>query len=102
MRTCKAVLYLALIALAAFSPPAYAQEATLSGTITDSSGGVLPASPSTSSRADTGNTLVRRDRRAGRVPPADAGRRVPRDRGAPGFATITRTRLAARRADGRV
>ena len=57
MRTCKAVLYLALVALAAFSPPAYAQEATLSGSITDASGGVLPGVTINIVQGDTGNTL---------------------------------------------
>ena len=37
---------------------AYAQEASISGTITDSTGGVLPGVTITAAHVDTGNTFV--------------------------------------------
>ena len=91
MRTCKAVLYLALIALAAFSPPAYAQEATLSGSITDASGGVLPGVTINIVQGDTGNTLsaVTDERGGFRLPMRVGEYRVTAE--PPGFATINRT-----------
>ena len=90
MRTCKAVLYLALVALTAFSPPAYAQEATLSGSITDASGGVLPGVTINIVQGDTGNTLsaVTDERGGFRLPMRVGEYRVTAE--LPGFATINR------------
>ena len=91
MRTCKAVLYLALVALAAYSPPAYAQEATLSGSITDASGGVLPGVTINIVQGDTGNTLsaVTDERGGFRLPMRVGEYRITAE--LPGFATINRT-----------
>src|SRR5437763_13662820 len=49
---------LALFAVLALVRPAAAQEATLSGTITDSTGGVLPGVTITATHTETGNTFV--------------------------------------------
>ena len=47
------------VCLAALLPVgAYAQEATLSGTVTDSTGGVLPGVTITATHTATGNTFV--------------------------------------------
>src|SRR5476649_2804734 len=50
---------LVISALLAFSPAmGYAQEAVLSGTVTDSTGGVLPGVTVTATHTATGNTFV--------------------------------------------
>ena len=72
--------------------PAHAQEATFSGSITDASGGVLPGVTVNVVHAGHRQHVVRRDRRARRVPAAGAGRRLPRVTAElPGFATVNRT-----------
>src|SRR3954466_16080167 len=52
----RAVLVLALLALLPLT--AFAQEAVLTGTITDSTGGVLPGVTITATHTETGNTFV--------------------------------------------
>jgi carboxypeptidase family protein/TonB-dependent receptor-like protein len=57
-RTVSNLLALLLVAFFISAPPALAQEATLSGTVTDSTGGVLPGVTITAVHADSGNTFV--------------------------------------------
>src|SRR6476659_4946290 len=52
----RVVMVMALLAMLPFG--AYAQEATLSGTVTDSTGGVLPGVTITATHTETGNTFV--------------------------------------------
>ena len=49
---------LALLAVLVIPLAAYAQEASITGTITDQTGGVLPGVTITATHADTGNTFV--------------------------------------------
>src|SRR3954462_9681740 len=84
----RVVMALALLALLPVA--GYAQEATLSGTITDSTGGVLPGVTVTATHTATGNTFVA-------VTDEKGGYRVPVRVGMfkveavlSGFATVTR------------
>src|SRR5258705_4427602 len=61
---------LALGLLAVLPVGAWAQEATLSGTVTDSTGGVLPGVTITATHTATGNTFVA-------VTDAKGGYRIP-------------------------
>jgi hypothetical protein len=86
------VLRLVVIA-AAFVVPAtaFAQEATLTGTITDSTGGVLPGVTVTAMHAETGNTFVgvTDERGVFRLPVRVGEYRITAE--LQGFATVTRT-----------
>src|ERR1044071_6868187 len=82
-----------LLALAFFAMlplGAWAQEATLSGTVTDSTGGVLPGVTITATHTATGNIFVAvTDERGGYRVPVRVGQfRV--DAELPGFGTVTR------------
>jgi len=78
----------ALLALLPFT--GYAQEATLSGTVTDTTGGVLPGVTITATHTATGNTFVAvTDERGGyRIPVRVGTMKV--DAELPGFGTVTR------------
>ena len=84
----RVVMALALVALLPLA--AYAQEATLSGTVTDSTGGVLPGVTITATHTATGNTFVAvTDEKGGyRVPVRVGTFKV--DAELPGFGTVTR------------
>ena len=59
MRSWKALApFIALAAIMAIPAAAYAQEASLTGTITDITGGVLPGVTVTAIHTDSGNTFV--------------------------------------------
>jgi hypothetical protein len=90
MNRWKPVVCLVAVLLAAAGPPAYAQEATLTGSITDSSGGVLPGVTINIVQGDTGNTLlaITDERGTFRLPMRVGEYRVTAE--LPGFATITR------------
>ena len=83
---------LALVALA-LPPTARAQEATLSGTVHDTQGGVLPGVTITATNDDSGNTFlaVTDETGAFRIPLRIGSYRVTAE--LPGFATVTRTGL---------
>ena len=72
---------------------AYAQEATLSGTVTDATGGVMPGVTVTAVHETSGNTFVAvtDERGAFRLPVRIGVYRVTAE--LPGFATVTRTGL---------
>jgi len=78
----------ALLALLPFT--GYAQEAVLSGTVTDTTGGVLPGVTITATHTATGNTFVAvTDERGGyRIPLRVGTMKVDAD--LPGFGTVTR------------
>jgi len=57
-RRCSVVLALLLIMLGGIAGPGYAQEAVLLGTVTDSTGGVLPGVSITAVNTATGNTFT--------------------------------------------
>ena len=59
------------------SVAASAQEATFTGTVTDSTGGVLPGVTITAVHEASGNTFTYRHRRARRIPAAGARRQLP-------------------------
>src|SRR2546426_1940176 len=82
---------LAIIAILSLPPAAYAQEASISGTITDSTGGVLPGVTITATHVDTGNTFVgvTDERGAFRLPLRVGNFRVAVELA--GFTTINRT-----------
>ena len=83
---------LQLVTFAIALPAAtYAQEATLTGTISDSTGGVLPGVTVTATHTDTGNTFVAvtDERGAFRLPVRVGDYRVVTE--LPGFTTVTRT-----------
>jgi len=84
----RVVMVFALLALLPFA--GYAQEATLSGTVTDSTGGVLPGVTITATHTATGNTFVAvTDERGGyRIPVRVGTMKV--DAELPGFGTVTR------------
>jgi len=81
-------MVMALLALLPFT--AHAQEAVLSGTVTDSTGGVLPGVTITATHTATGNTFVAvTDEKGGyRVPVRVGTFKV--DAELPGFGTVTR------------
>src|SRR4029434_7988207 len=83
----------ALILIAVLLAPslAFAQEATLSGTVTDSTGGVLPGVTITAVHEASGNTFVAvtDERGAFRLPVRTGLHRVTVELA--GFATVTRT-----------
>ena len=76
---------LVLSAILALPAAAFAQEATLTGTVTDSTGGVLPGVTVTAVLEATGNTFVAVTDDRGRLPHARARRRVPDHGRAPGL-----------------
>ena len=76
--------------LAVLPLAAYAQEATLSGTVTDSTGGVLPGVTITATHTATGNTFVGvTDERGGYRVPVRVGM-FKVDAELPGFGTVSR------------
>src|SRR5205823_9340121 len=81
---------LALFGLFVLARPVAAQEATLSGTVTDSTGGVLPGVTVTATHEATGNTFVAvTDERGGyRIPARIGVYKVVGELS--GFATLTR------------
>ncbi len=81
---------IAVLTLATMPASALAQEATLSGTVSDSSGGVLPGVTVTALHEATGNTYlaVTDERGAFRVPVRTGGYQLVVE--LPGFSTITR------------
>ncbi len=70
---------------------AFAQDATLTGTITDATGGVLPGVTITATHEATGNTFVAVTDQSGgfRLPVRTGVHRVSAE--LPGFATVTRS-----------
>src|SRR5437867_8167748 len=82
---------IAIAAMLAVPAIGYAQEATLSGTITDSTGGVLPGVTVTAVHEATGNTFiaVTDQRGAFRLPVRTGVHRVTAELA--GFATVTRS-----------
>ena len=84
-----------------FQPPAIAQEAVLTGTVTDSTGGVLPGVTVTAVHEATGNrsTAVTDERGIYRIPARVGAIRSPRS--SPVFTTVTHRCPAARRSDRR-
>src|SRR5712691_8463546 len=82
---------LAIIAMLLLPLAAYAQEASISGTITDSTGGVLPGVTITATHVDTGNTFVgvTDERGAFRLPLRVGNFRIAVELA--GFTTINRT-----------
>ena len=90
----------ALLLLLALASPVAAQEAILTGTVADASGGVLPGVTVTAVHEATGNRFVAvtDDRGVYRVP---ARRRLPAHRGAAGlYDDFAGRHPAARRTDG--
>src|SRR5690349_10830097 len=84
-RVLLALAFLAMLPLGAF-----AQEATLSGTVTDSTGGVLPGVTITATHTATGNTFVAvTDEKGGYRIPVRVGM-FKVDAELPGFGTVTR------------
>jgi hypothetical protein len=77
-------------ALCCASVPAFAQEATISGTITDTTGGVLPGVTITATHDATGNTFVAVTDQTGsfRLPVRTGSFRITAELS--GFATLTR------------
>src|SRR5688500_13817503 len=57
-RQLRRMLYVVLVALLVAPASAVAQEATLSGTVTDSTGGVLPGATITATHTASGNAFV--------------------------------------------
>jgi len=91
MEVCLVRRLLMVFALLVLLPvTGYAQEATLSGTVTDSTGGVLPGVTITATHTATGNTfLAVTDERGGfRIPVRVGTFKV--DAELPGFGTVTR------------
>src|SRR5687767_11452749 len=82
---------IAFVAALAMPLPAHAQEAALSGTITDSTGGVLPGVTVTAVHTGTGNTFVGITDEGGvfRLPVRVGDYRVSSELS--GFNTVTRT-----------
>ena len=81
---------MALAVLALLPAGAWAQEATLSGTITDSTGGVLPGVTITATHTATGNTFVAvTDEKGGYRVPVRVGM-FKVDAELPGFGTVSR------------
>ncbi|PYR69742.1 MAG: hypothetical protein DMF88_05080, partial [Acidobacteria bacterium] len=80
-----------LLALLALLPiGAWAQEATLSGTVTDTTGGVLPGVTITATHTATGNTFVAvTDEKGGYRIPVRVGM-FKVDAELPGFGTVSR------------
>ncbi len=82
-----------LISIALFAPPAtmYAQEAVINGTLTDSTGGVLPGVTVTAVHEATGNRFeaVTDERGVYRIPARVGGYQITAELS--GFATVTRT-----------
>src|SRR5258706_3056064 len=87
-RLCARFAALALLLL--LPAAAYAEEATLSGTITDTTGGVLPGVTITATHTATGNTFVTvTDEKGGYRIPVRVGM-FKVDAELPGFGTVTR------------
>ena len=87
-------LIVGLFAALVLAPiPLHAQEATVSGTVTDSTGGVLPGVTITATNESTGNTFVAvTDERGGfRLPVRIGSYKVTAE--LPGFASLTRQGL---------
>jgi hypothetical protein len=78
-------------ALLAFPAAAHAQEATLTGTVTDSTGGVLPGVTVTATHTATGNTFfsVTNDRGVYRIPARIGAYTLVAE--LPGFTTVNRS-----------
>ena len=90
---------LAVFALLVLAPASvFAQEAVLSGTITDSTGGVLPGVTVTATHTATGNTFVAVTDEQGGYPHARfASGMFKVTAELPGFGTVTRDVAAAGR-----
>ena len=82
---------LAILGVLVLPLAAYAQEASITGTITDQTGGVLPGVTITATHVDTGNTFVGvTDERGGfRLPLRTGNFRVAVELA--GFTTVNRT-----------
>ncbi len=87
----KRVLLLLCLALVALPTAGYAQDAVLTGTVTDSSGGVLPGVTVTAVNDATGNTFVGVTDGTGsyRIPARVGAFRITAE--LPGFTTVQRT-----------
>jgi hypothetical protein len=84
----RALMVFSLLVLLPFT--GYAQEATLSGTVTDSTGGVLPGVTITATHTATGNTFVAvTDEKGGYRIPVRVGT-LKVDAELPGFGTVSR------------
>ena len=82
-----------IVGMLALAVPAYAQEATMSGTVTDSTGGVLPGVTVTAVHEASGNTFqaVTDSRGVYRIPVRIGVYRLTAELA--GFSTLTRTGL---------
>ena len=82
-----------VVALLALPVAGFAQEATITGTVTDSTGGVLPGVTITATHEATGNTFVAVSDEQGvfRIPARVGGYRIVAELG--GFTTVTRSGL---------
>jgi len=83
--------FIVLAAIVALPVTGYAQEASISGTVTDQTGGVLPGVTITATHVDTGNTFVgvTDDRGAFRLPLRTGNFRIAVELA--GFTTVNRT-----------
>ena len=89
------------LALLALPVTGYAQEAVLTGTVTDTTGGVLPGVTVTAVHEATGNTFVGVSDEQRRLPDPRAHRHLSPDRGAVGLHhRVAHGADAARRPDG--
>ena len=97
MRVITLVRTLFVVALVVFPLAAFAQDATISGSITDSTGGTLPGVTVTAANEATGNTFtaVTDERGAFRLPVRVGTYRISAELA--GFNTINRTGLEATR-----
>src|SRR2546425_6587127 len=93
MRRCLLEILVLVTAVVALPVSAYAQEATVSGIVTDSTGGVLPGVTVTAQHEASGNTFeaVTDGRGAYRIPVRVGVYRLTAQLA--GFSTVTRTGL---------
>ena len=94
--------FIVVAALLALPVLGYAQEAAITGSVTDSTGGVLPGVTVTAVHEATGNTFstVTDERGVFRIPARIGAYRVTAE--LPGFTTVTRSGVTTPgRADGR-
>ena len=87
--------FIVVAALLALPAAGYAQEAAITGTVTDSTGGVLPGVTVTAVHEATGNTFARVTDERGifRIPARIGAYRITAE--LPGFTTVTRTGVTA-------
>src|SRR5687768_6946406 len=91
MKRLRPVLLVALVVLVAMPLPAVAQEAALSGTVTDSTGGALPGVTVRAVHEASGNSFeaVTDERGSFHIPSRVGAYRITAE--LPGFAAVSRT-----------